>query len=120
LCALCRADQETKPTFTLLEESVGRCVQAYYKEARKVHPDKNPGDAGAQEKFQKLGEAYQVLSDPSQRKTCVALVYPSLPPSPQSLVSSYHLGASNTGTIVEDTFSKLQTPVCVFRILLQR
>ena len=41
--------------------------KAYRKNAMKYHPDRNPGDKQAEEKFKEIGEAYAVLSDSDKR-----------------------------------------------------
>jgi curved DNA-binding protein len=41
--------------------------KVYRRLARQYHPDLNPGDKEAEEKFKTIGEAYEILSDPSRR-----------------------------------------------------
>ena len=45
--------------------------KAYRKLALKYHPDRNPDDPSAEEKFKELGEAYEVLSDADKRLSLI-------------------------------------------------
>ncbi len=47
--------------------SANEIKAAYRKLAMQYHPDRNPGDKQAEERFKEMNEAYQVLSDPQKR-----------------------------------------------------
>ena len=48
--------------------SADEIKKAYRKLAARYHPDRNPGDASAEEKFKEVQNAYDVLADPEKRK----------------------------------------------------
>src|SRR5213594_4780123 len=48
--------------------SVGEIKRAFRKLARRYHPDINPGDRHAEERFKRITEAYEILSDPMKRE----------------------------------------------------
>ena len=50
------------------ESSASEIKRAYRKAAMKFHPDRNPGDAQAEENFKEAAEAFEVLNDPQKRE----------------------------------------------------
>lgn len=57
------------------KSSIEDVKKAYKKLARKYHPDLNPGDKSAEEKFKEISEAYAILSDPEKKKKYDSLGY---------------------------------------------
>ena len=68
-----RAPGKTQDYYSVLgirrNASVDALKRAYRKLAHENHPDKNPGDPAAEERFKMISEAYSVLSDPQKRAT---------------------------------------------------
>src|SRR4051794_41775181 len=50
------------------DASESEIKKSYRKLAKDLHPDKNPGDAAAEQRFKEVSEAYDVLSDDKRRK----------------------------------------------------
>src|ERR1700681_3404726 len=67
--------------------------KAYRRLARKYHPDVNPGDKSAEDRFKQMSEAFDVLSDPKKRS-----VYDRFGQYSENLANAAAEGARSTST----------------------
>jgi len=74
--------------------------KAYRKKAIQYHPDKNPGDKQAEEKFKEAAEAYSVLSDPDKRAKYDQFGFDGL-----NGASGFGSGGFSGGMSMDDIFS---------------
>ena len=83
------------------DASADEIKKAYRKLAKQYHPDRNPGDKSAEDRFKEIGEAYQVLSNESDRKQYDAI---------RSLAGGgprFSAGGAGGGAGFEDVFSQM-------------
>nr|XP_019965729.1 PREDICTED: dnaJ homolog subfamily A member 3, mitochondrial-like [Paralichthys olivaceus] len=81
--------------------------KAYYQLAKKYHPDTNPDDPGAKEKFAKLAEAYEVLSDEVKRKQYDTYGAAGFDPSRAGASQQQYYRAGGTSIDPEELFRKI-------------
>ena len=82
----------------------GEIKAAYRKLAMKYHPDRNPGDKAAEEKFKEAAEAYDVISDPQKRNIYDQYGHQGLEGSGFSGFGGFDDIFSSFGDIFEDFF----------------
>jgi molecular chaperone DnaJ len=80
---------------------------AYRKQALKYHPDRNPGDHAAEEKFKEASEAYQVLSDAEKRAAYDRFGHAGL--GAQGFGAGPFAGGVDLGDIFGDLFGEMFT-----------
>ena len=90
--------------------SADEIKKAYRKQARRYHPDHNPGDAAAEERFKLIGEAHDVLSDPERRKQYDSFgrtFRPGQGPGPGDGFQGFDFGGPGAGFDLGDLFGGL-------------
>ena len=80
---------------------------AYRRLALKYHPDRNPGDNAAEEKFKECSEAYQVLSDAEKRAAYDRYGHAGLGGQGSGFGSGPFAGGVNIGDIFGDLFGEM-------------
>ena len=80
--------------------------KAYRKLALKYHPDKNPGDKTAEEKFKEAAEAYDVLSNPDKRARYDQFGHAGMGAGPESGGGGGFGGYSYQNMVINDIFSQ--------------
>ncbi|KAM9362825.1 dnaJ homolog subfamily A member 3, mitochondrial-like [Symphorus nematophorus] len=81
--------------------------KAYYQLAKKYHPDTNPDDPEAKEKFAKLAEAYEVLSDEVKRKQYDTYGAAGFDPNRAGASQQQYYRAGGTNINPEELFRKI-------------
>ena len=80
---------------------------AYRKQALKYHPDRNPGNRTAEEKFREASEAYQVLSDPSRRAAYDRYGHAGVNGQGSGFGAGPFAGGADIGDIFGDLFGEM-------------
>src|SRR5471030_1584905 len=80
---------------------------AYRRLALKYHPDRNPGDDAAEEKFKECSEAYQVLSDAEKRAAYDRYGHAGLGGQGSGFGSGPFAGGVDIGDIFGDLFGEM-------------